>query len=372
VARQDEVKARVAQLIAGFEEYVQAYDDNPPFSSEQLRVHRGTVALRQQVGSVRSAVESATFTESLYLTLRKWRIGQRQSKLVPLDDFRAALRAGLPRMEHLERLAINGTGLPADLTERIWQLVYSLGVVENNAKIVAGTKTLHHLLPELVPPMDRDYTRAFFGFPNPALGDYRQSGVFREMYDQLTDVARQVRPERYVTGSGWRTSRTKVLDNAVVAFLCIESGKIEPTLDDASGGETANNISFDVPGLPPAKDGGTSIFNVRHTHLPRVRALLEAAKDACATQDFTPVESGRVGLNVILYTPSDLNPADNANYVGGIADVLEHKGTLDIDHLGTLASVWLYTNDRQIKEITFREVDAQEIGYSVTVRELSS
>ena len=119
MARQDEVKARVAKLIAGFEEYVQAYDDNPPFSAEQLRVHRKTVALRQQAGSVRAAVESSVFIESLYLTLRKWRIGQRQSKLVPLDDFKAALRAVLPTMEQLESVAINGTGLPAGLTEGV-------------------------------------------------------------------------------------------------------------------------------------------------------------------------------------------------------------------------------------------------------------
>ena len=64
-----------------------------------------------------------------------------------------------------------------------------------------------------------------------------------------------------------------------------------------------------------------------HTHLPRVRALLEAARNACATQDFTPVESGRAGPDVVLYTPAELNPGDNANYVGGIADVLERKGS---------------------------------------------
>jgi hypothetical protein len=295
-----------------------------------------------------------------------------QSKLVLLDDFGAALRAALPRIEQLERVAINDTGFQPDLTEQVWQLVYSLGVVQNNAKIVAGTKTLHHLLPDLVPPMDRDYTRAFFGFPNPALGDYRQPGVFRNMYDHFAEVARQVRPERFVTGSGWRTSRTKILDNALVAFWCLESGRIEPAPDDASGTESANKISLDVLGLPPAKDGGTSIFNERHTHLSRVRALLEAAQDACATQDFTPVESGRVGLDVVLYTPPGQNPADTANYIGGIADVLEHKGNRDIDHIGTLGSVWLYMNDRQIKQIAFREVDDEPIRYTVTVRELSS
>jgi hypothetical protein len=91
------------------------------------------------------------------------------------------------------------------------------------------------------------------------------------------------------------------------------------------------------------------------------------------TQDFTPIESGRVGLDVVLYAPAEQNPADAANYLGGVADVLEHKGHRgSLEHLGQLAGVWLYRNDRQIKAITYREVDTSEISYSVTVTELSS
>lgn len=64
-----------------------------------------------------------------------------------------------------------------------------------------------------------------------------------------------MRPERFVTGSGWRTSRTKILDNALVALWCLESGRIETALGDPSGSGPTNKISFDVPGLPPTKDG---------------------------------------------------------------------------------------------------------------------
>lgn len=149
-------------------------------------------------------------------------------------------------------------------------------------------------------------------------------------------------------------------------------GGIELAPDEASGGEVANKISFDVQGLPPPKDGGFSIFNADHRHMPRVRALLEKAQHACATQNFTPIESYRVGLDVVLYAPPEQNPADALNYLGGIADVLEDKAHRVLDHLGDVASVWLYRNDRQIKEVTFREVNADQVRYRVTVRELSS
>jgi hypothetical protein len=372
VARQDVVNTRVAKLIAGFGQYVQTYDDYPPFTPEQLRLHRATIALREQADSVCAAVQSDRFIQSLYATLRAWRIGQRQSRLIPVGAFAGALRAALPSLEQVEPLVINGAGLPPGLTEHLWQLVYSLDVVENEAKIVAGTKTLHHLLPDLVPPMDREYTREFFGFHNPQFGDLRQPAVFRVMYNHLAEIAQVVRPEQYVTGAGWRTSRTKILDNAVVAYCRIESGEIEPSPGELSGAQAANTISFDVQGLPPPKDGGTSIFNSGHRHLGRVRLLLEAARQACAIQNFRPIESRRVGLEVVLYTPPEQNPADAANYLGGIADVLEDKGLRAIDHLGDLGSVWLYRNDKQIKEISFREVGAAQVGYRVTITELGS
>lgn len=47
---------------------------------------------------------------------------------------------------------------------------------------MAGSKTLHHLLPDLVPPIDREYTRPFFGLHNPEFGNSRQpiSGMRRD------------------------------------------------------------------------------------------------------------------------------------------------------------------------------------------------
>ncbi|BBY05413.1 hypothetical protein MNVI_07310 [Mycobacterium noviomagense] len=61
---------------------------------------------------------------------------------------------------------------------------------------------------------------------------------------------------------------------------------------------------------------------------------------------------------------------DAANIVGGIADVLENKShRSSIEHLGDLAAVWLYRNDKQIKQITYRE-NPGECSYTVTVRAL--
>jgi hypothetical protein len=145
VARSALIDARISKFVDGFGAYVQIYDDRVPFTSEQLAAHRATVALGRQAGSVRAAVESEQFLGSLRRTLLAWGIGRRASRLVPADAFAAALRAALPRLEPLESLTIDARDLPDDVAGTLAQLIESLGVVVNKAKLIAGTKTLHHL-----------------------------------------------------------------------------------------------------------------------------------------------------------------------------------------------------------------------------------
>lgn len=55
-----------------------------------------------------------------------------------------------------------------------------------------------------------------------------------------------------------------------------------------------------------------------------------------------------------------------------MADVLEDKSARGpaVSHLGELAEVWLYRNDRQIKQISYREEVGAVAEYTVTVRPL--
>lgn len=367
MARSDVIDAHVSKLISGFGRYVQVYDERVPFDSRQLAAHRACISRRLQASSVRAAVDDEQFVMSLWQTLRAWGIGNRASKLVSEVEFSTALRSALPGLEALEHFTIDGPDLPTDIGERLWALIESLGIVENQAKIVAGTKALHHLLPDLVVPMDREWTGKFFQFHLPEWQDARsQRRIFTLAYRQFVAVALQVRPQHYVTGHGWRTCRTKMLDNALIGFCKAELGP------GASAEEPGNEITVEVQGLPPAKDGANSIFGVNHGHGPRVLALLEAAQQGLGERpDFIPIESGPVAVDVVLYAPPAGVPGDATNYLGGIADVLERKShRAAIDHLGALAQIWLYGNDSQIKQVNYKEVAADQVGYRVTIRSL--
>lgn len=131
----------------------------------------------------------------------------------------------------------------------------------------------------------------------------------------------------------------------------------------------AGSIRFEVLGQPPLKNEALSVFNAKHGQADRIRALLQAAQRACRKHGFAPIETGGVALDVITCSPA----GDAMNIVGGIADVLENKPIrahrASIDHLGDLATVWLYQDDKQIKQITYRE-EPGEASYTVTVRAL--
>ncbi len=81
---------------------------------------------------------------------------------------------------------------------------------------MSGTETLHHLLPELVPPMDRAWTGAFFLW-SAAPEQSAQRASFVRTFSGFAKVACASAPLQYV-GGGWRTSLTKVVDNAVIGY----------------------------------------------------------------------------------------------------------------------------------------------------------
>jgi hypothetical protein len=126
-------------------------------------------------------------------------------------------------------------------------------------------------------------------------------------------------------------------------------------------------IILDIDGFPPAKNEALSMLGMKHSHAPRVRALLEAARREISSKGFAVFE-GPIGLDVELHAPPDRDPWDATNYLGGIGDVLEVKARRGVlDHLGGLAAVGLYLNDRQIREVRYRQLPAEHARYRVRI-----
>ena len=126
-------------------------------------------------------------------------------------------------LKNLERVTIQGlspesTWHAADL---ICNVIWDLPVGIGSTKIVSGSKALHHLLPDLVPPIDREYTvQFFFNNKNAIQGDEaKQREAFHLMYPHFVTVCRERKTEiECRLGRGMNTSVTKVVDNAIVGY----------------------------------------------------------------------------------------------------------------------------------------------------------
>ncbi|GAA4683117.1 hypothetical protein [Phytohabitans rumicis] len=133
-----------------------------------------------------------------------------------------------------------------------------------------------------------------------------------------------------------------------------------------------DSLAFEVRGLPPLRNEALPILAAGHRQANRVRALLEAACRAAQHSGWTPV-THLVALDVVLRRPPDHHCGDATHFLGAIGDVLQDKrraASVSLTHLGVLIDVALFVDDRQIRQISYREEHAPEPSYSVTVTAL--
>jgi hypothetical protein len=154
------------------------------------------------------------------------------TKLVDLPDLVEGFRRVAGSLRKLEGLRIEGISLKDvnRTADMIWSIIWDLRVGIGNTKIISGTKALHYLLPDLVPPIDREYTvQFFFKNKNAVQGDAtKQREAFLVMYPHFAAIGRTC-TEQIVSRlhGGMNTSVTKVIDNAIVG-----DGRLVLNLDE--------------------------------------------------------------------------------------------------------------------------------------------
>jgi hypothetical protein len=110
----------------------------------------------------------------------------------------------------------------------------SLHVSESNSMLVANSKTLAHILPHLIPPIDRQYTIRFFTQDNKEFfnnaGKYKQlrfPKVSEDQFANFKDYCFRIkrmfdRCDRHIfklESDTFNTSYPKIMDNVIMAFV---------------------------------------------------------------------------------------------------------------------------------------------------------
>ena len=180
--------------------------------------------------------------ELIYATLTAWgmhRMGDPETtktKLVEFDDFMSSILESQNVFEGLKNQRMECISL--DEYNNILNVLYvsynTLDVSISEASIVANSKTLAHILPDLISPIDRQYTIRFF--TQEYRNFFRKNGKYRminlpaskadqfflfkkiccEMKDLLDDCdLNMFKLEEHT----FNTSYPKIIDNIIMAYV---------------------------------------------------------------------------------------------------------------------------------------------------------
>lgn len=227
---------RVEELMASFAQCVTIFEANEAFPGPSLYFHLRAIERRRQHPTARSLLDDTRFLEYAYAVLPAWgmhRMGAQAAKVGDFSHITAALREAAPALEQLWPLRI--TALSQHEADKVaataWEVIAHVKVSTSRTQIVAGSKMLHHLLPDLIPPIDRQYTFRFFTGQMMVASD---RAAFLSWFPQLAKIGSQCQQpihDAIRRGGFMATGEAKIIDNAIMGYMQrrrLEEGRTGP------------------------------------------------------------------------------------------------------------------------------------------------
>ena len=210
------------RLLSAPDEAHDAYYQTEPFTGPSAYFH-----LKSLEASSRQDFEQ--FAELSYATLAAWgmhRMGPGGAKMRNFDDFRASLLNVWPSAMCLQKK------LPGNLTANEWNALKTIfcqiQCMASHTSLVGNSKVMAHLLPNLIPPVDRQHTLRFLfkkgTIKNEIELEWRTlQQILKEFfYPILESQEFRTRAKQWLADSRWArwdTSELKIVDNLIVGFV---------------------------------------------------------------------------------------------------------------------------------------------------------
>ena len=105
-------------------------------------------------GGTKNAISNDECLVSIWESLEAWGMNSRRAKLVDETTFINQFHRHQDLIASFENTVIEN--INSGTIDRLWETMEELSLAENRSQIVTGSKALHHLLPHLVPLIDRE------------------------------------------------------------------------------------------------------------------------------------------------------------------------------------------------------------------------
>ena len=222
-----DLNLRLNKLTSNFTDYISKFNSINKFTGPSLYFHFKTLEKLHSYKNFEQIFEDNLFFEYVYATLTSWglhRMGPIGSKLVSFDIFKKSIQEQKARLIELQNkniFSLSKEEIP-NVIDNLWDIINNISVSATQTKLIAGSKAIHHFLPKIIPPIDREYTITFF-YGRGAFPKGQDERIFREIYPYFYKIASEnqnvIKP---LIGKGFHTSETKVIDNAIVGFVSDE------------------------------------------------------------------------------------------------------------------------------------------------------
>jgi hypothetical protein len=203
-----------------FEYYIDSfYKKEKIFSKSSFNYHK------RVINYIRKHQHEEFFTNEsfqikVYATLDKWGLNKKGRKLVDFNIFRNSIKENLTLLHELSGYKLNliNDQNKDRINNNLASLYENLKVMKTKVKLVGFSKALHHLVPDLVPPMDRKYTLRFF-YNTKSINEGEGEKKFLEVFGAFSEICMKLDLTERDLKRGGDTSIPKLIDNAIVGFV---------------------------------------------------------------------------------------------------------------------------------------------------------
>jgi hypothetical protein len=204
---------RVGELLANADAWHEAFARAETFGGPSLYLHRRALDTRHSPASLQHL-------EYVYATLASWgmhRMGAGGSKVRTFDAFRDSVGPLAEKILSAQDFE------PGQMDEPAWatmKAIFSgLRIMASSTSLVGNSKVVHHMLPNIVPPIDREYTlRYLCGNTTIANDVERERQMMKQMISGFfipvtVNPAFAAKAELWIAaGHPWDTSVMKIID----------------------------------------------------------------------------------------------------------------------------------------------------------------
>lgn len=210
---------KVRDILVNMDKYHRAYYEAETFRGPSLYFHRRALETRKPPGSL-------VHLEYVYATLASWgmhRMGKGGSKMENFETFRRSIELLTDKISQAQRFDFRA------MDDAKWALVREIfegiNVMASGTSLVGNSKVMHHMMPNIVPPIDREYTLRYLRGNTTIKNDLDQEWLsLKEIVSAFfIPVARH--PDFHLMASQWvsnqdiypwDTSVLKVVDNLLI------------------------------------------------------------------------------------------------------------------------------------------------------------